>query len=78
MSWMTSQLLSFAIKLSVLTNLVPYICALVAPPAVRPPKGCPVGMVWGFPPPYPYAVAVLLPLAELPVIGTFEVLPEKV
>jgi len=34
-------------------------------------------MVWGFPPPYPYAVAVFLPLAELPVIGTFEVLSEK-
>jgi len=44
---------------------------------VRPPNNCPAGIISGFPPPYPYAVAVLLPLAEPPVIGTFDVLPEK-
>jgi hypothetical protein len=74
--WITPELLS-SIHKNVLANLVPYTWLLEAPPALRPAKSCPVGMVKDCPPPLPYAVALLLPLAELPPTGT-EVLPRKI
>jgi len=56
--------------------LVPKTLLRVAPPAALPAKGCPLGIVIGFPPPLPYTVAEDRPPVEGPeLMGTGLVRP---